>query len=373
MLTTETNSAIEPTAGTAARIRGAWAGRISGCMLGKPLEVMSFRQGRNGLRAYLQRAGAWPLRQYVPLLPGSLVERTAPRACRDEMERAEPDDDVTYTVLALMLLEAHGTNLDTEDVARAWLNRLPAGATWTAEREAYRILLERMDPEFVNGAPPGFDLSACSTHEFSDWIGAQIRADLYGWVLPGRPALAAELARRDAILTHRDEGVHGAAFIAALGAVAPQSDGFGDAIEAALEFVPPDSRVSGAARFGRSVAGLEDAVEKLYTKYGDLSPVHVVNNLALVTWALCSAGKDFGSAIGDTVAAGWDTDSNAATVGGLLGLAGWQVGHQWTAPWNGRIAVSLAGTEEVSLDGLTARTVALIGRLATVEKQAAGS
>lgn len=358
------NSVVDTPADAAARIRGAWAGRICGCMLGKPLEVLSFRKGRDGLRAYLERAGAWPLRHYVPLLPDSVVEQTAPRACRDRMERAEPDDDINYTVLALMLLEAHGTDLDTEDVARAWLNSLPAGATWTAEREAYRILLEQMDPEFVNGAPPGFDLGECSAHEFSDWIGAQIRADLYGWVCPGQPALAAELARRDAILSHRDEGIHGAMFIAALGAIAWQAERFDDAIESALAFVPADSRVAAAARFGRAIAGREDAADRLHAAYADSPPVHVVNNLALVAWALCSATEDFGTAIGDAVAAGWDTDSNAATVGGLLGLAGRQVGRDWTAPWRGRVGVTLAGMAEISLDELAARTVTLMHRLA---------
>lgn len=370
---TESNSAFDSRAGTAARIRAAWAGRVSGCMLGKPLEVMSFEKGRDGVRAYLERAGAWPLRQYVPLLEDSHFQPAAARACRDEMARAEPDDDVNYTVLALMLLEEHGTDLDTEDVARAWLNRLPAGATWTAEREAYSVLLERMDPEFVNGAPAGFDLAECSAHAFSDWIGAQIRADLYGWVLPGRPQLAAELARRDAALTHRDEGIYGAMFVAALCAVTWQADDFADAIERALAFVPHDSRVAGAVRFGRSLAGREDAADRLHAEYADLSPVHVVNNLALVTWALCSAGDDFGAAIGDTVAAGWDTDSNAATVGGLLGLAGRHIAREWTSPWQGRIGVSLAGTAEISLDELTARTLALMDRLAADANGATGS
>ena len=58
------------------RLRGAWAGRVSGCLLGKPLEVLSFRQGRNGILNYLEAAGALPLRDYVPALEGSLVDLT---------------------------------------------------------------------------------------------------------------------------------------------------------------------------------------------------------------------------------------------------------------------------------------------------------
>ena len=50
-----------------------------------------------------------------------------------------------------------------------------------------------------------FDIDTLSDNEFNDWIGAQIRIDMYGWVLPGNPAIAADLARKDARLSH--EGV----------------------------------------------------------------------------------------------------------------------------------------------------------------------
>jgi hypothetical protein len=203
------------------RIRSAWQGRISGCVLGKPLEVLSFREGPDGVRRYLHDAGATPLRDYVPLLDEATLTADGRACCLGHIGRAEPDDDIDYTLLALMLVEEHGVACSTEDVARAWLRLLPAGATWTAERAAYRTLLDCMAEQFVNGEPPGFDLCECSDNAYNDWIGGQIRADLYGWICPGRPALAAELARRDASLSHRGDGVHAAAFIAALAAALP--------------------------------------------------------------------------------------------------------------------------------------------------------
>ena len=346
------------------RIRAAWAGRISGCQLGKPVELLSMSKGHADLHAYLDSAGALPLRDYVPLVEGTLVERFGRACCRGEIVRAEPDDDINYTVLALTLLEASGARLETADVARAWLRLLPAGATFTAERAAYRTLLARAGEHFPYGAEAGFDLADCADNEYNDWIGAQIRADLYGWVCPGRPALAADLAERDAALSHRGDGIYGARFVAACGAAIPAVDTLEDAVEAALAEVPSESASAEAVRLGRDLAGKPDAVARLHERYADLSPVHTVNNLALVVWALLSAGDDFGRAIGDAVAAGWDTDCNGATVGGLFGLTGRAIPDAWTKPWAGRVGLSLAGHSELPLDDLVDRTVAVARAMA---------
>lgn len=310
------------------------------------------------MTSYLEHTGAQPLRDYVPLEKGSTVERLGKACCRGHISRAEPDDDINYSVLALMLLEEHGASFDVADVARAWLRRLPAGATWTAERAAYATLLANMDDEFVNGDEPGFDITLCSENNYNDWIGAQIRADLYGWVCPGRPALAAELAARDASLSHRGDGVYGAMFIAALGAAIPACPSLDAAVDIALGQIPGNSRAAAAVAFGRGIAGHGNAVERLHHEYAGLAPVHTVNNLALVVWALLSA-DDFSAAIGEAVAAGWDTDCNGATVGGLFGLTGQPIPQHWTAPWKERVGVSLAGQSELALGDLVARTVAV--------------
>ncbi len=338
------------------RVRAAWQGRISGCILGKAVEVLSFQEGRRGVESYLRRGRAWPLRDYVPLIDGAPLRSDASACCRGRFSRAEPDDDINYSVLALLLLEQFGEEFGTSDVARTWLKLLPAGTTWTAERAAYRTLLDKMDDEFVNGAEPGFDLAECSDNSCNEWIGAQIRADLYGWVCPGRPGLAANLAETDASLSHRGEGVNSARFIAALGAAMPAADTIDTAVEIASHEIPSDSEAFDAVTLGRSLVNATDAVDQLHEYYEHLSPVHALNNLALVVWAVCSSHGDFTRTIGDTVAAGWDTDCNGATVGGLLGLAGLDIPESWTRPWQGRVGVNLAGYSELSLDELVART-----------------
>ena len=332
-------------------------------MLGKPVEVLSFEQGPDGLTRYLSDNEALPLRNYVPLQPGTVVEEREPDCCLGRIQRFEADDDINYTLLALLNLEQNGAEFTREDIARLWLNRMPGGVSWTAERAAYRCLMDNMDPEFVNGGDAGFDLDACSAHEFSDWIGAQIRADLYGWVNPGSPGRAADMARRDASLSHRADGIESAAFIAALAASVPVSEDFRSAIERAASEIDASSAVHESISIGLRVGGRADGPLKILRHYDGMNPVHALNNLAIITWALTTHGDDFSAAVGETVSAGLDTDSNGATVGGLCGLAGLAIDEKWTRPWAGRVSFSLAGVDELHVEALARRTLAVMQSL----------
>ncbi len=342
------------------RIRRAWAGRISGCQLGKPVEMLSMREGHAALAAYLDAAGAPRPRAYIPYVEHPLVRR---EWCAGGFTRSEPDDDINYSVLALMMLERFGAGLRTVDVARSWLRWLPAARTYTAERAAYRILLERGAEWFPEGADPGFDVAECAANPYNDWIGAQISADLYGWVCPGDPHRAAALAREDAALSHAGDGIHGAVFVAATGAALAERS-LERAVDAALALLPADSEAHAAVRFALDLAGDPGGDARIRERYAERSPVATVNNLALVVWSLCSHLDDYGAAVGDAVAAGLDTDCNGATVGALWGLQGDAIPESWTAPWSGRVGVGLAGISEVSLDDLVARTVRVAERLA---------
>ena len=347
------------------RIRRAWQGRISGCQLGNPVELLSMTQGREVMMDYLREAKALPLRNYVPLVEDTLVARFGRNSCLGRISRSEPDDDINYSALALIMLEQHGAELSTVDVARTWLRLLPPAATFTAERAAYKTLLAKAQEYFPMGGDPGFNLEECADNEFSDWIGAQIRADVYGWVCPGRPKLAARLAHQDAALSHQEEGIHGAVFVAALGAAIPATESLDEALDLALQEIPEKSACAEAIGVGRRLSGQAGAVEELHGRYGDLSPVHTVNNLALVVWSLCSGQDDYSAAIGEAVTGGWDTDCNGATVGALWGLLGGEIPEHWTEPWNGRVALTLAGYGEVSLEELVHRTVAVAEKLAS--------
>ena len=350
------------------RIRAAWEGRISGCLLGKPVEILSMREGKTSLEAYLKEAESFPLRDYVNHLEHPLIKGLSINCCKGKIVRAEQDDDITYTVLALMMLEEHGLNINTDDVARTWINKLPAGATFTAEREAYISLLEKMNFDYQWGGKRDFDLDSISDNEFNDWIGAQIRIDMYGWVLPGHPEKAAALARKDASLSHRGCAVECSAFLAALAAYIPVCKTRISAIENSLELIDKDSDAYQAVAIGISNSGKSS--EDIIEKYKELSPVHSLNNLAVVVWSFLSFQDSFDEAVGEAVSAGWDTDCNGATVGGLVGLAEGEVPKKWTDPWKGKVNTTIAGLGELNLKNLIQRTEALIKKFNTELKDA---
>jgi ADP-ribosylglycohydrolase len=260
------------------------------------------------------------------------------------------DDDLNFAILALQLVEKHGDGLTTEDVALAWLSDLPAGRVFTAERVAYRNLLDGVDPL----------RAALVRNPFREWIGAQIRTDVYGWVNPGDRSAAARLALTDARLSHTAAGVDGAIWVAAMSAAAMVLDDPVAIAEAGLEAISPEGELAKAVRFGLALAEvpLDDALDALHAQYGHLHWVHSVNNSALIAYALTA--PDFTTGIGRAVMGGWDTDSAGATVGAVLGAA-YGVPAEWAGPLDNRLATSLPGMNQVAIDELAARTIAARG------------
>ncbi|MCX4471440.1 ADP-ribosylglycohydrolase family protein [Micromonospora sp. NBC_01655] len=346
------------------RLHGAWLGRAAGCLLGKPVEKIP----RHGIREILSATGRWPLRDWFTArgLPADVAarwpwnRRSAPTSLAENIAGMPEDDDLNFALLALRVLETHGSGFTSADVAQAWLDWLPAGRVFTAERVAYRNLL-------LGLTPPD---TARRQNPFREWIGAQIRADVYGWTNPGRPDRAAEAAWRDAAVSHVRAGAYGAIWVAALAAAAPVAGDVDAVLDAGESVLPPGSRFTAAIREARALGAGDDwesIVDTLHARHGHLHWVHVRNNAALVAAALAYGRGDLEQSICAVVAGGWDTDSNGATVGAVTGaLAGAaRLPGRWVAPLRNRLASSIAGFDGIGFDELADRTLTLVhGNLA---------
>ncbi|MFJ8977506.1 ADP-ribosylglycohydrolase family protein [Streptomyces sp. NPDC102282] len=341
------------------RLHAAWLGRAAGCLLGKPVEKLPLA----GIRALARATGNWPLTTWFTArgVPAGLAaahpwnRRSAPTSLAENIDGMPEDDDLNYPLLTVLLLQRCGRDFSTSDVARLWLDELPAGRVFTAERVAYRNLLDGVEPP----------ATARRRNPFREWIGAQIRADVHGWTHPGDPGAAAAQAHRDAVLTHTANGVYGAMFTAA--ALAEAAGGATDVhgcLAAGLRVVPPRSRYARAVRLGigtaRAERDFDTVVDLLHETYGSTHHwVHVLPNAALLAAALTHAEGDFSRSIGCAVSGGWDTDSNGATAGSLAGLLAGRAAalpDRWTAPLKNRLATSVAGFGSVGFDTLAELT-----------------
>ena len=340
-----------------ARLQAAWLGRAVGCLLGKPVEKITL----DGIRQLARATGNWPLNTYFTArgVPSELLaahpwnRRSAPTSLAENIDGMPEDDDLNYPLLNLLLLQRHGKNFTTADVAKLWLDELPAGRTFTAERIAYRNLLTGLEPP----------RTARHRNPFREWIGALIRADVHGWTNPGNPAAAAEQAHRDATLTHTANGVYAAMFTAAV--IATATTGTHDihtCLRTGLTVVPPDSRLAKAIHHALQLArkhrDFDEVVDELHATYSPTHHwVHAIPNTALIAAALTHADGDFTGSICRAVSGGWDTDSNGATVGSIAALlSDTPLPDRWTTPLKNRLATSVGDFNGIGFDTLARLT-----------------
>jgi ADP-ribosylglycohydrolase len=334
------------------KVHGAWLGRCVGCLLGKPVEGWP----RDRIEGYLKLGGAYPLDGYIPEVTphpeGYRLHPSYREAMKGAIDGMPRDDDIDYTILGLHVLEEHGAGFTTADLGTEWLTHLPYSLVYTAERVAYRNL--------VNGLTP--PETASHRNPYREFIGAQIRADIWGYVAPGLPEVAAELAFRDASLSHIKNGIYGEMFVAAMISAAFSTQDIREAIEVGLSEIPNKSRLAEAMRdvldWSREYSDWRQAWERVMDSYGGYHWVHTINNAAFVLLGLLYGGGDLGRSVSISVMAGFDTDCNGATVGSIVGamLGAKALPEGWVAPLKDRVRSILSGFSESSITDLARRT-----------------
>ena len=340
------------------RVRGAWYGRIIGCLLGKPVEGIR----TNELWPLLEHSGNMPMHRYI--LSSDVTEeqkenfrfKLAGRCFADTVDAAPVDDDTNYTVMYQMVVDKYGRDFTPYDVSRTWISKQGKNAYCTAERVAYI--------NFVKGyLPPE---SAIYQNPYREWVGAQIRGDYFGYINPGDPVSAANMAWRDASVSHIKNGIYGEIFASAAIACAAVTEDVEQILLGALSQIPASSRMYEAimnviTKYKQGVSE-KDFFADLHARWNEHNVhdwCHTISNAEIVAAAMLWSDGDFGRAICMAVEQGFDTDCNGATVGSILGMRGGMhvIGEEWLAPLHGKLRTSIFGYELVDIEMLVERTM----------------
>jgi len=197
------------------KIWGSWTGKIAGGTFGMPVE------GRE--------------RQII-------LNMHPPLSGWSKHHKQSINDDEQYELISLLALETlsddefanrlkAGTLLEPDFLGPYWLKYLLPQYVFTAEKAAYDNAKAGVPWEHAGDYVYEHDGKVFG-NEYADWIGAQMKGELYGMLLPAwgwyqktksdlellKPCL--DLSLQDAVIAHRDVGIVGELFISAMISVA---------------------------------------------------------------------------------------------------------------------------------------------------------
>lgn len=196
---------------------------------------------------------------------------------------------------------------------------------------------------------------------FCQWIGADIRSDPWGYLAPGLPEKAAELAYRDAYISHRRNGIYGEMYFSAVIAAAFATDNTLEALKLGLTEIPKGcllyKDVEWALEAGKDIYDYAQARKAVEERFGGMSGVHTNLNACLTIFGLMIGGDDFDRVIGETVAMGYDNDCTAATAGSIFGAAKGISGipEKWYRNFNNKVLTYINGHPELKIDDVIRR------------------
>jgi len=332
------------------KMEGALMGRMAGCTLGAPVEFWPISR----MEALAQESGIpFPPVDYWSYIPDPYKKRygLSPREdyTRDKMDGVPVDDDLAYTMLGLLVAEDYGLDFTIGDVGKAWLKYLP-----------YACSAEDIALKNLKAGIPAAE-SGEKNNPYCEWIGADIRADPWGYLAPAWPEQAAEMAYRDAFISHRRQGIYGEMFFAAVIAAAFSVSHPVEALEIGLTEIPEHCALAQAVRWTLEVApkihDYHQAREAVEGRFKGMNPVHTINNACLTIWGLTLGGTDFTRVIGETVAMGMDNDCTAATAGSIVGAIVGKKGipEHWVRNFNNTVHSYLIGHRRFAISDLIRR------------------
>ena len=300
------------------QVYAAWLGKIIGIRLGAPIEGWSYSQ----------------IYEKYPEITGYVC---------DYGIFAADDDSNGPLFFVRTLLDKK--DITREDIGNAFLNYIQeySGFFWwggigvSTEHTAYENL--------KNGLKAPLSGSALTNGiATAEQIGGQIFSDCWGYAAGYDPDLAVKLARMAASVTHDENGLEGAAFVAAAIVYAYTIKDIHQVIEKALSHLDSTMEYSRVCRdiirfHNENPGDWHNCLQYISDNYGyDKYPgvCHIIPNSALMIMAMCYGDGDFSNTLCMLVQSGWDTDCTAGNVGSIMGaLVGIEgIDPEWITPIN---------------------------------------
>ncbi len=312
------------------KCHGSWVGKVTGSAFGMPFEG---KNPRDIAKQYGQIAGWQPAHG-----PGGGVV----------------NDDEQFELVALLCLEEGGwDNFTLPNLAKAWQQYLNPKYLFTAEKQVV--------VNWKKGIP--VEEAALPAHnQWWDFIGAQMKGELFGQIAPGNVPEAARLARIDGAVAHHGIAIEGEVFVACMVSQAmdstdiPTREMLVDDVNAALAecdakdyYVKLMKQVIGWVTEHPEPQGWKKVFEQVehwwqeetlpvlldaeeaHPTHKDRKGIlancavnpwqvcHVLPNAGIIAVALLYGAGDFSQTLQLAAMMGYDADCNVGNVGGIMG------------------------------------------------------
>lgn len=227
-------------------------------------------------------------------------------------KQVPPNDDLDLQILWLKVLEEKGLALTSDDLAQAWLE-----GCWYPFNE-YGIFRRNWR---LGIHPP---MSGRFTNQFWETgMGCPIRSEIWGYVFPGAPDLAARYATMDGALDHTEQSVGGEMMLAAMASMAFFVPDVHRLAAMFMHYLPqgtPIERLTRAAfQAYHEGLSLRDARDRLMALAGVPEACDSQINVPFTFLGLLYGGNDLQETMLAALRCGYDTDCTLATAGALVG------------------------------------------------------
>ncbi len=345
------------------KVFGSWIGRVAGDFVGAPLELRP-------IKTIQRRYGE--INDYPKKIDLNYV-----------------NDDEMYEIIALIALEKYGLDLTAKDLAIEWVNLLKYDkAVFTAEKVALNNIRSNIFPP----------KSGIHNNPYFDFIGAQMRADIWGQIAPGCSDIVKYYCVMDGSISHAGIGIEGEIFVALLISNAFFENDIRKNIDQALSFLPNENESLYTKTVKETISLYEQntddfrkARELLINEYwrkikeeiinneptseteralilkGRESKVHVLPNIGIIILSLLYGAQDKIDPIGRSICVaammGYDTDCNCGNIGAILGarLGADNIPSKWKDPLQNTFSTYVKGHEKWKISELS-RRIANIGK-----------